>query len=100
MAIGLDIEKVVKPMKEAAQKAGRKKGGGDRKSEAAQNRSGGNSPKAIREPRTTDVAAASVGMDRRTYEKAKAVVASGDADRIAEMEKSGKAGIAFRHYRG
>lgn len=74
VAIGEAIEKAYRPTAESKKTEGRKRGGGDRKSAEA-NRSRGNSPKAkqAESSRTTAVAAAAVGMDRRTYEKAKEV---------------------------
>ena len=54
---------------------------------------GGTSPKGFRAraSRTADVAAAAVGMDRRTYEKTQAVIASGNKKLIATMDRTGKA---------
>jgi hypothetical protein len=87
--IGLRVEEAYQPVAEEAQKQspGRPKKGGatcpmisDRDESA----------------RTTAVAASAVGMSRRSYEKAKAVVESGDAEAIAEMEKTGKVDKAHR----
>lgn len=66
--IGARIEAIAKKEAEKAQEEGRKRGGGDRKSDEA-NRSGKTFPKAIRDEaaRTTAVAAKAVGMSRPTY---------------------------------
>ena len=63
------IEALEKPKAKEAQDKGRRKGGGDRRSQAARDRSAGNSRQAKRAPTTADTAAAAVGMDRRTYAK-------------------------------
>lgn len=52
------------------------------------------SPK--RSPRTNDQVAAALGMDRRTYEKAVAVVESGDQEVIQQMNATGKVDGAFK----
>jgi len=69
---------------------GQKSGGGDKRSEKAeQERSRITCPKAKQDEsaRTSSVAAAAVGMSRANYEKAKAVVASGNASAIDNMQK-------------
>jgi ParB-like chromosome segregation protein Spo0J len=64
---GEKIEAMLKPMAEARVKSGKKMEASD---------PGGNSPRVGRAPRVADVAAAAAGMDRRTYEGAKKVVAA------------------------
>ncbi len=101
--IGERIEALAVKLAKAAQKAA----GGDKKSEAAKSL-GGNSPKRF-EPqkrdeskRTTSQAAAAVGVDRRTYEKAKAVVEAAKADPkrhgdlTTTMDKTGKVSQAYQ----
>lgn len=92
VAQGKKIEAMVKPMADAAKAEGRQRGGGDRKSQEAENRSRKNYPKAIQDEskRTTAQAGEAVGMSRVTYEKAKAIVESGDAKLIEEMDRTGK----------
>jgi hypothetical protein len=87
--LGETIEAAVRALAKEAQREGQAKGRETRWN-------GGSSPKpATRTPRdesrrTTAQAAAAAGMDRRTYEKAKSVVASGDQRLIAEMDRTGK----------
>ncbi len=76
VAMGEAVEAAYRPTAEQAKAAG----GGDKKSPHAKS-DRGTSPKRSKQDestRTTSVAAAAVGMDRRTYEKAKEVVASKD----------------------
>jgi len=90
VSLGTAIEKSYKPIAEAAKAAGQKSGGGDKRSEKAeQERSRITCPKAKQDEsaRTSSVAAAAVGMSRANYEKAKAVVASGNASAIDNMQK-------------
>ncbi len=72
------------------------------KSPGRPKKGGGTSPtrsKQDESTRTTSVAAAAVGMDRRTYEKAKEVIASKDAKLVAVMNKSGKAAALLAYAR-
>ena len=48
------------------------------------------------EGRATDKVATSVGMSRPTYEKAKAVIDSGDGELIAQMDRTGKVDGAYK----
>ena len=91
VAIGEAIERVERPKAEAAQQEGRRKGGGDRRSEKAK-RSRKSLPKAKQDEsaRTTAQAAEAASMSRPTYEKAKAVIESGDTELVAEMDRTGK----------
>ena len=89
--VGAAIETAYRPKAVKAQEEGRKKGGKTAGKGRPKDSSGGTSPQAKDESaRTTAVAAAAVGMDRRTYEKAKEVVKSKDVGLIAGMDKSGK----------
>jgi N6-adenosine-specific RNA methylase IME4 len=92
VAMGAAIEEAVRPLKRAAQEAAGKEQGyhGKEGGRGRKKPLGGSSPKGFREPRTDDIAAAAVGVDRRTYEKAKAVVASGDKALISEMDRTRK----------
>ena len=56
---------------------------------------GGNLP-PIEKAKTRDKVGEAVGMSGRTYEKAKAVVESGDEDVIAEMDATGKVDPAYK----
>jgi N6-adenosine-specific RNA methylase IME4/ParB-like chromosome segregation protein Spo0J len=99
--LGLRIEEVAKTLTKEAQRAGGKEQGGDKRSaHAKNNQGGGNSPKPKRDDskRTTGQAALAVGLDRRTYEKAKVVVATGDRQLIAEMNRTGKVDGAYRKH--
>lgn len=81
VAIGLEIERVVRPIKVAAEQSGKSSDGeaggrGRTKNPEGNSRKvtdslGGNSPKPERAPETTTIAATAVSMTRPTYEKAK-----------------------------
>jgi len=95
VAIGGAIEKAYRPRAEAAQRAG----GGDKKSPQAKSLTGTSRKRSRQETEatnTTAVASAAVGMDRRTYEKAKAVLAHGDAEVIAKMNQTRKVDPAYK----
>jgi len=94
--VGEAIEKAYRPVAELAQAAGRKKGGP--KGGRGKKKPSGELPRKVsgESSRTTAVAAAAVGVDRRTYEKAKEVVASGDKEAIEEMRKTGKVNGAHK----
>ena len=103
VALGKVIEEFQRPIAEAAMAEGVKEGGKNRHS------SGGSSPKA-KQPRdeskrTSSVAAAACGVDRRTYEKAKAVTqAAADAPKkfghlVEQMDRSGKVNKAYSELR-
>jgi len=86
------VAKAYKPTADAAQKAGKsadgKAGGRGRKKKPS-----GKLPEGLPETRqreTNEQAAASVGMSRRSFEKAEEVIDSGSADLTAKMDKTGK----------
>jgi N6-adenosine-specific RNA methylase IME4 len=56
----------------------------------------GEVPHKSKPQRAADNVASAVGMDRRTYEKAKAVKESGDEKLVAEMNRTGKVNGAFK----
>ena len=87
VAIGERIEKLERPKAKAQQSAG----GGDKKSTSAKKSGRKTFPKRSQNEssRTTAKAASAAGMSRPTYEKAKAVVASGDGVLIAGMKPNG-----------
>jgi ParB family chromosome partitioning protein len=99
VAVGKVIEEFQRPIAEAAKAEGVKEGGNNRHS------SGGNSPKAKpprdESKRTSSVAAAACGVDRRTYEKAKAVdkAAKSEPEKfghlVEEMDRTGKVSKAY-----
>ena len=97
VAIGKAIEKAYRPKAEAAKRSGRKQGG-KKAGKGRPDRFGGTSPKPKRDEsaRTTAVAAKAVGLDRRTYEKAKQVVESDNAEAIAMLASTGKVNGAHR----
>jgi len=92
VAQGEAIEKAYKPVAEVAQ----------RQSPGQPKKDGGSSPKIFKpkprdeSARTTAVAAKAVGMTRRTYEKAKAVAASGSEKAISVMVRTGKVNGAYK----
>lgn len=103
VALGRVIEEFQRPISEAAKAEGVKEGGKNRHS------SGGTSPKA-KQPRdeskrTASTAAAACGVDRRTYEKAKAVTqAAADAPKkfgplVEMMDRTGKVNKAYSELR-
>ena len=87
VAIGEAIEKIERPKAKAKQKAG----GGDKKSPAAKS-VGKTLPKRLRDEssRTTAQAAEAAGMSRPTYEKAKAVIESGDTELVRVIARGGQ----------
>lgn len=94
VSIGESIAAAFKPV---AEKAKREHGGTAPGKKSLR----GNSPKCSKpkvdeKSRTTAVAATAVGMDRRTYEKAKEVIKSGDKTLIAEMDRTGKVSGAHK----
>lgn len=95
VAMGESIERAYRPVAEAAR----------RQSPGRPKKPGGSSPMISEPPRrdeearTTAVAAKAVGMDRRTYEKAKAVIASGNSQAVAEMDRTGKVNGVYRTVR-
>lgn len=94
---GLAIENLVKPLKVANHRDGSAAGGRKPKNGKPLEKAGGNSPSlASRQSRGADVAAAAVGVDRRTYEKAKAVAAYGDPDLMEQMDRTRKIDPAYR----
>jgi ParB-like chromosome segregation protein Spo0J len=98
VAMGADVEKAYRPLAEEKQDEGRKTGGKAGGKGRPANSFGENFPKPKRDEsaRTRAVAAAAVGMSDRTYEKAKAVVASGNEEAKATMEKTRKVDGAFK----
>ena len=103
-ALGKVIEEFQRPIAEAAKAAG----GGDKKSKEAKS-DGGSSPKRSKSrdesKRTASTAAAACGVDRRTYEKAKAVTqAASDAPKkfgplVEMMDRTGKVNKAYSELR-
>jgi len=85
VALGEAIEKAYRPVAEEkkAQSPGRPKKGRGISPRISK-------PKQDESVRTAAVAAMAANVDRRTYEKAKEVVASGDKELIEEMRKTGK----------
>lgn len=104
VALGRVIEEFQRPIAEAAKAAG----GGDKKSKAAKS-DGGSSPKRSKprdeSKRTSSVAAAACGVDRRTYEKAKAVTqAAAESPKkfgplVEQMDRTGKVNKAYSELR-
>lgn len=103
VSLGQVIEKFQRPIAEAAHAAGVKEGGRPPKN------SGGSSPRVSKprdeSKRTSSVAAAACGVDRRTYEKAKAVTqAAADAPKkfghlVEQMDRTGKVNKAYSELR-
>lgn len=101
VALGEVIEKFQRPIAEKSQAEGGSKGG------KAKVR--GSSPKLVKPQdesrRTSAVAAAACGVDRRTYEKAKAVAqAAADAPKkfghlVEQMDRTGKVNKAYSELR-
>jgi N6-adenosine-specific RNA methylase IME4 len=89
--LGRRFEAFARGKAEVAKADGRKKGGGDRRSDGAK-RSRKTFPKAKRDEskRVPAQSASVVGMSRPTFERAVAVVASGDRKLIDEMNRTGK----------
>jgi ParB-like chromosome segregation protein Spo0J len=102
VAMARKIREAVKPEADAAQAEGRRAGGGDRRSKVA-DRLRAKNPQAVdgESGRTATKAAVSVGMSRRTLEKAEAVVnaAGEDPDTYGplakQMDKDGKVEPAY-----
>lgn len=103
VALGRVIEEFQRPAAEKAKAEGVKEGGKNRHS------SGGSSPKA-KQPRdeskrTSSAAAAACGVDRRTYEKAKAVTqAAAESPKkfgplVEQMDRTGKVNKAYSELR-
>lgn len=105
VALGRVIEDFQRPIAEAAAAEGHRKGAEATNSK----RSGGTSPRAKpprdESKRTSSVAAAACGVDRRTYEKAKAVTqAAADAPKkfrhlVEQMDRTGKVNKAYSELR-
>ena len=95
-----DLERLLRPKAEEAQRAGKGADGSGGRGKKA------NLPQSLRKvsertARETSVqVAASVGMSRPTLEKARAVVKSGDKALIAEMNRTGKVDRAYRLLNG
>lgn len=97
--LGRRLEKIIMPLVEKAKAEGRKRGGetggkGRPKDSSTQTLS-----KAIQDKNARSASrqiAASVGMSGTTYEKAKAVVDSGDSELIEKMNDTGKVNGASR----
>ena len=103
VALGRVIEEFQRPIAEAAKAEGVKEGGRPPKN------SRGSSPRVSKpqdeSKRTSSVAAAACGVDRRTYEKAKAVTqAAADAPKtfgnlVEMMDRTGKVNRAYSELR-
>lgn len=101
VALGRVIEEFQRPIAEAAKAEGGSKGG--------KAKLGGTSPKLEKSrdesKRTSSVAAAACGVDRRTYEKAKAVTQAASAapktfgDLVEMMDRTGKVNRAYSELR-
>lgn len=89
VSLGLALEKLEKPKAKKRRK----------ETQGRPLKTGGNLPPVDSKGKTRDKVAPAVGMSPRTYEKAKAVVESGDAELIAEMDK-GKVDGVFRKLLG
>jgi site-specific DNA-methyltransferase (adenine-specific) len=97
--MGQRIEGAIAAMnKEAKKKAAAKGGMKSGETRRGESKQGANCPKAKRDEtnRTRDQVASTVGMKPRSYEKAKAVVDSGNVQAIEQMNKTGKVDPAFR----
>lgn len=104
VALGKVIEEFQKPIAEKAIRDG----GGEKGGRPTKN-PGGTSPRVFKprdeSKRTSSVAAAACGVDRRTYEKAKAVTqAAADAPKkfghlVKEMDRTGKVNKAYSELR-
>jgi len=102
-AIGKKIEEFQRPIAKAAHAAGVKSGGRPPKN------SGGNSPRVAKprdeSKRTSSVAAAACGVDRRTYEKARTVAeAAAKAPEkfghlVEQMDRTGKVNKAYSEWK-
>lgn len=97
VSIGEAIAKAYKPVAEKAQKkaGGRGKEGGRGKKKTLPVTCGKGKRQA-RERETSAQAAKAAGMSQRTYEKAKAVKDSGNAELVAEMDQTGKVDKAHK----
>jgi ParB family chromosome partitioning protein len=103
VALGKTIEEFQRPIAAAAHAAGVKDGGRPPKN------SGGSSPRVSKprdeSKRTSSVAAAACGVDRRTYEKAKAVAEAAEespnqfGDLVDLMDRTGKVNKAYSELR-
>lgn len=103
VALGKVIEEMKRPEAEAAHAEGVKRGGRPQKN------SGGSSPRVSsprdESKRTTATAAAACGMDRRTYEKAKAVAKAAEdkpkkfSHLLKLMDRTGKVNKAYSELR-
>jgi N6-adenosine-specific RNA methylase IME4 len=102
VAMGRSVTEAAKAMAKAAHQEGVKRGGETAgKGRPKDNSSGANctTPKRDNSKRTKAKEAQAAGMKQRTYEKAEAVVDSGDEELIAEMDRTGKVDRAFRKLR-
>lgn len=94
--MGQRIEAAIAAMNREA----KKKAGGDKKSKTAKEslpaNCGKRSPSERHSQETSSRVASTVGMKPRSYEKAKAVVDSGNQQAIEQMNKTGKVDPAFR----
>jgi ParB family chromosome partitioning protein len=103
VALGKVIEEFQRPIAEAAHASGVKDGGRPPKN------SGGSSPRVSKprdeSKRTSSVAAAACGVDRRTYEKAKAVTQAAEQSPkkfgplVEQMDRTGKVNKAYSELR-
>lgn len=99
VALGERLEALERPKAAARADEGRKTGG--KTAGRGRQKVGGNIPqsKTKPEPKTRDKVGAAVGMSGRTYEKAKAVVESGDTAIIQKMDATGNVEAAARELR-
>lgn len=99
VAIGESLRPSFEAMAKAEQEAGQKKGGGDRRSQKAKDRSSATCTKANGQDhakRTNAMIGAVVGLGSRSYEKAVEVVESGNSKLIADMERTGKVNGVYK----
>jgi ParB-like chromosome segregation protein Spo0J len=89
VSLGLRLEALEKPAAKKRQaKAGPKSGRGAKRGTNAIG--SGKFPEPVGDGRSRDAVAAGLGMSGRTYEKAKAVVKSGDVELVEKMDRTGK----------
>lgn len=96
VALGKELEKRFRPEAKKAQVEGGKAGGkiagkGRKKDDRVPEKNG----KSKHENETSTQVGSALGLSGRTYDKAKAVVDSGDEEAIEQMDRTGKVGPAF-----
>ncbi len=102
VSIGKATAKIYKPKAEAKQAEGQKRGGktgGKGRPQTDSSRATYPKAKQDETKRSNEQASKAAGMARRTWEKAKAVVDSGDKELVAEMDRTGKVAGAYKKLR-